>query len=269
MKLRFARRRNRRQEESLTWLARLRRGLRESEGPDLVEWLQQSRNRSYIARAAVDGYAPEVVAVLSEIFPMDRFLTKPAQRRSPAVGILAVLAAIGVIAGAAVFVNHMMMSMSKIYTTGPNAGQRLELEDGTPVMLKAATRIAAGFTDHSRFVNVLYGEAALAVRPDPRGPFRVRAGGRELVTNSAVFDVRILAAKSAALTVLTGTAVVPRADLNAQDPATVVGPLETLQFGPDAQSGEKISDREVQGRLAWQRTLPQATIRHRWWQWGP
>jgi ferric-dicitrate binding protein FerR (iron transport regulator) len=267
MKFGFASRRNRRQEESLTWLARLRRGLRESEGPDLVEWLQQSRNRSYIARAAVDGYAPEVVAVLSEIFPIDRFLTKPAHRRSPAVGILAVLIAIGVIAGAAAFVNHTMMSMSKIYVTGPNGGQRLELEDGTPVMLKAASGISAGFTDHSRFVNVLYGEASFAVRPDPRGPFRVRAGGRELVTNSAAFDLRILTAKSAALTVLTGTVVVFR-----HDPGisldTVVGPLETLQFGPDAQAGQKISGQEAQARFAWQRGLPPVKRRHGWWRWA-
>ncbi|MEJ0006849.1 MAG: FecR domain-containing protein [Steroidobacteraceae bacterium] len=140
------------------------------------------------------------------------------------------------------------------YTTGSGAGSRMELEDGTPVMLNAATEIAVSFSDQLRFVNVLRGEASFAVRPDSYRPFRVRAAGRDLAANSTVLDVRVLAAKAAALTVLKGTAVVSAVDPRASD--TNVGPLESLQFGPNQQSRHAISAAEAQVQLAWQASLP-------------
>jgi ferric-dicitrate binding protein FerR (iron transport regulator) len=243
----------------------------------LLEWLRRSGNRAYIARAAVEWYEPEVLAVLSEIFPIERFLAKPAGTRSPMVGVLIAIMAVGVILGTLFFISHTM-TMSSLYSTGPGVGRRIELEDGTPVMLNAGTVLIAGFTDHTRFVDLVSGEASFAVKPDALRPFRLRVGGRDLVANSTVFDVQVAATKSVTLTVLKGSAVVFAADANLKNAAletqhssifvdTSVGPLETLQFSPHLQSEQKISGQQAQLRLAWQRRIPPAKTHQRWWPW--
>ena len=72
--------------EALAWLARLKRGLREGEGPRLLEWLRPASHRKRIARMAAEWHEPEILAALGEIFPIDPEILKPPRPgRSPLV----------------------------------------------------------------------------------------------------------------------------------------------------------------------------------------
>jgi transmembrane sensor len=265
MRFSLTTRRDRAREEALAWLARLKRGLRESEGPQLLEWLRRPSHRALIAKAAAEWHGPEVLAVLSEIFPIDPQVLQPRARRSPATMIAAVLAG-ACLAALPLFVanRHMpgiltrwskgdslMESVGDVYATTPGATRRVALGDGTRVVLNAGTRIAVAYSEHLRAVLVARGEASFEVASEPHRPFHVHAAGRDFEARSAVFDVRLAAPDRMDLMVIEGTVTVfPSA--GAADP-TLVGPLQTLEIEPDTQSGHALSEQEVRRELAWHR----------------
>lgn len=79
--------------EALAWLVRLKRGLREGEGPSLLEWLRPASHRKRIARMAADWREPEILAALGEMFPIDPAILKPVRPgRSPMVSVAIALA---------------------------------------------------------------------------------------------------------------------------------------------------------------------------------
>jgi transmembrane sensor len=78
-----------------------------------------------------------------------------------------------------------------VYETG--AGQRLTdtLQDGSSVELNARTRIKVVFSENTRNVELIYGQAFFHVAHDPRRPFVVRAADREITAVGTQFDVRL------------------------------------------------------------------------------
>src|SRR6266704_4475157 len=82
-------------EEAAQWLAKLDRGLRQSEGALLRKWLKHSVNRISILEIARRSSGPEVLALLAELFPIGvNAMTRKARR-----GSLAILAAGSAAAG--------------------------------------------------------------------------------------------------------------------------------------------------------------------------
>jgi transmembrane sensor len=263
VKFSFTRRRDRAREEALAWLARLKRGLRESEGPQLLQWLERASHRALIAKAAAEWHGPEVLAVLSEIFPIDPQILQPRRRRSPATMAAAVAAGACLAALPILIANrHMpglltrgvkgdslMESVGEVYATNPGTTRRVALGDGTHVVLNAGTRIAVAYSEHLRAVLVARGEASFEVATEPHRPFHVHAGGRDFEAKSAVFDVRVVAPNRMDLMVVAGTVTVFPGAMPA-DP-TLVGPLQSLEIAPDAQSGHALSEQDVRRQLAW------------------
>lgn len=78
-----------------------------------------------------------------------------------------------------------------VYETG--AGQRLTdtLQDGSSVELNARTRIKVVFSQNTRNVELIYGQAFFHVAHDPQRPFVVRAADREITAVGTQFDVRL------------------------------------------------------------------------------
>ncbi len=262
----------------MTWLARLKRGLRESEGPRFLEWLRRPRHRTYIARAAAEWHDPEILAVLCQLFPVDPTIVEPRpRRRSPIVSVAAAL--IGCFVGVAPFVvaNRYMPGLlsrpragswieawGSVYTTNVGAGRRLALKDGTRVELNGGTRIAVWYTEHIRAVLISRGEATFAVATEPHRPFYVQVAGGHFEAMDATFDVRVIAPDRTDLTVLQGTVTVfqsgptgPEGLRSYPEPRepTPVGPLETLAIGPDVRSARALTEQDVHKRLAWQERL--------------
>jgi transmembrane sensor len=277
MNLLFLNRRRRTREEALSWLARLKRGLRAGEGPELLAWLKHPPHRTAIAKAAIewDG-GPEILALLSQLFPIDPQLLKP-PKRNPATVSLGVLVGVCVAVTPIVIANRTMpgvlfhrsadglLESGDIYTTAVGATRRLVLEDGTGVMMNAGTRMAVAYSEHLRAIMVSQGEATFTVAQEPHRPFHVHAAGRDFEARTGTFNVRLSAPNGLDLTVLKGTVIVFPAQMRAAPGAAGarsyasaviepigLGPFEALQSDPYSQSGRKISEDEARTLLAWQ-----------------
>lgn len=75
------------------------------------------------------------------------------------------------------------------YRTGIGEQRILELADHSRVTLDAQTRIAIQYTDESRTIELIEGQAQFAVAKDPTRPFRVKAGDHTIVALGTEFTV--------------------------------------------------------------------------------
>ena len=122
------------------------------------------------------------------------------------------------------------------------------------------------YAPRSRDVNLVYGEANFHVAPDPLRSFSVLAGRHNLAIDAASFDVRVLTADKALLTVTEGNVKVlygrsyspwdtpSRARLrdNYTFDDTTVGAVETALLEPGFLFARKIATGDADARLAWQ-----------------
>jgi transmembrane sensor len=258
--------RRRAREEALAWLARMKRGLRPAEGPQLIAWLRRRSHRRLIAKAAAEWHGPEVLAVLSQIFPIDPASLEPRRGRHPATAV-AIFACIMVLPTGFFLLLHALglgRHLDGWYTTTPNAIQRLSLEDGTRVALNRGTGINVLFMEHIRSVLVARGEAIFEVANSPYRPFSVHAAGRVFETDSATFDIRIAAPDRLTLTVLAGTVTAFPAQRSQRDDgpereidplmykSVLIQPLQMLTIEPDEEFGQALTEKDVRSRLSWQ-----------------
>lgn len=75
------------------------------------------------------------------------------------------------------------------YHTGIGEQRMVELEDHSRIALDATTRIAVGYTNEARTIELLEGQAQFTVAKDPARAFRVKVGGRTIVALGTVFTV--------------------------------------------------------------------------------
>ena len=271
-----ARRRHRTREDAFAWLARLRRGLRDEEGPELLQWLKRRSHRTCIARSAAESGGPEALAVLGEMFLVNPEWVDPPQRRNPAINVAAALTATCIAALPLLYTHHYMPglilgrtiegsfadTMSTVYANDQRTLRRAVLPDGTPVLMNRGTRIAV----LGRSVRLMRGEAAFIVARRGLPPFELTVADRLFDTTSAVFNVRLVRTDAAELTVLEGTVtqlpfprraavnkvVPPESDERRFVPLSL-NALQTLELGPGTESRHTLSRVEALSRIAWQR----------------
>lgn len=250
----FRKRRNRAREDALVWLARLKRGLRQNEGQELLTWLKRRSHRGAIAKAAVEWHGPEVLAVLSEIFPIPPAVLEPRRRTRPALVAAAAIAGACVLLGVPLAVLMASLVHRDVYTTAPDVTTRLTLKDGTLVKLNRGTQISVVYATHARSVLIARGEALFEVTSAPSRPFYLHAAGRNFEASSATFDVRFDTPRTLRLTVLQGTVTAFPGPRHAghQQPI-LIEPLQMLVIDPDEESGQALTEQDVRLRLAWQR----------------
>lgn len=75
------------------------------------------------------------------------------------------------------------------YETQFGEQRTLELEDRSRLVLDSRTRLHVRFTDDARVIELVEGRAQFSVSKDPRRPFKVDAGGREVIALGTVFTV--------------------------------------------------------------------------------
>lgn len=236
------------------WLARLKRGLRQAEGPQLLAWLERRSHRHAIAKAAVEWHGPEVLAVLSVIFPIPPAILEPRRGPRPALLTAAAFAGACITLGAPIAVLLAAAMHHNEYTTAPQATKRFTLEDGTHVALNRGTQIDVTYAAHARSVVVARGEVLFEVASEPDSPFYIHAAGRNFETSAATFDVRFAAPNKLSLTVLEGTVTVyrrPRPGSNGRP--ILLEPLQMLVIEDDAESGQTLTQQDVRSQLSWQR----------------
>jgi transmembrane sensor len=247
---------SRARDEALVWLARLKRGLRQHEGQELLMWLERRSHRAAIAKAAVEWHGPEVLAVLSEIFPIPPAILETRHGSRPTLVAAAGIAGACILLGAPLAILLASGVHRDVYTSTPQATKRLTLRDGTLVKLNRGTQIHVVYAARARSVDISQGEALFKVVSAPDRPFYLHAAGRNFETSEATFDVRFDAPQSLSVTVLEGTVTafpLPRPNNHKQP--ILIEPREMLVIEKDEESGRALTERDVRSQLAWQRGI--------------
>jgi transmembrane sensor len=275
-------------EEAARWLAKLDRGLRTDEGAKLRVWLKQSVNRTAILEVARQWASPEIIALLSELFPIT--LQAMAQKpRRGSVGTLASVAAAACVLVAGIWMfNHQRFwsqfaptgstyhdshgavhpPMTKgAYATAVGQQREVNLPDGSTVLLNTDSNVIVTYSLREREIFLPRGEASFHVAHESDRPFLVRAGyHHRLQATGTRFDVRVLATDTVELIVTEGqvkvlytprdlpdTPAFARLSSNMIFDDTTIDALEMAQVEPGLQFVRKIEAGEIEDLLAWQR----------------
>ncbi len=268
-------------EEAAKWLSTLSRGLRPEEGRSLREWLKTPANRTAILDSARIYHDPDVIAVLSELFPKSPLLQKQkVERSSLAIALMAAAAAALAALSPFALDGHTPWSYFRgshlptlplekgVYTTRAGERRKVRLADGSIVTLNAATHLGVVLSPGGRDVFVPSGEASFRVAHERGRAFVVHVGHRMFEAVGTDFNVKVLTPEKIEVTVAEGSVKVHysyfhlpdtpannrlREDMTFDD--TSVEALETALVEPGVQFVRKLEKDELNERLAWQHDL--------------
>ncbi len=264
--------------DALAWLARLRRGLKPHEGPELLEWLRRRPHRAGIVRAALEWDCPEALSLLGELFTIDPRWVRPRPRRSPAAATTAALLAVSLAALPLLVAHHnmpgmilgtpregsLMESWGDVYAADAAALRRVGLADGTRVVMNRGARMAVVYSEHMRAALLTRGEATFTVAHEPHRPFHLRAGSRNFETLAGSFNVRLTGSDALELTVLEGQVTVfPATQISPESAApragavrilqpTLLGRHQVLDIEAGQESARMLSEQDTRSQIAWQ-----------------
>lgn len=116
--------------------------------------------------------------------------------------------------------------------------------NGTRVQLNTESKVALRYGEHGREVELLSGEAAVDVSPDPARPFVLKVGSRRLDIPEGKVNVRKLGPDSATLTVMEGQAHL--------GPNETIGPQSVAQLESKDAKVSAIDPEKLEAVTAWQ-----------------
>ncbi|WP_346838442.1 FecR domain-containing protein [Microbulbifer sp. SAOS-129_SWC] len=254
-------------EEACEWIARLDRGLSDTETRDLQRWLAAARdNRDTLIKVAELWDKMDALGRLADLFPA------PAQkaRRQPSFGRrwLAAAASVLLLLSAALWQAgalpgaHRTANVDKVYETAVGEHSTVNLPDGSVLVLNTNSLVRVHYTPASRLIDLDRGEVNVQVAHDKQRPLSVLAAGRVVQAVGTAFNVQLRRDRSVELIVTEGRVrVADREDEpDSADPpplpatATAVSRGERLMMnekrGPPEQV-EKIAPAEMDAKLSW------------------
>lgn len=272
------------------WLARINRGLQPEEAKELRNWLKVPNHRHAILDMARLYFGPDIVAVLSELFPVgpEPMTSEVFKDLAKAAAWTILLVGLGflVVTGREPWMkirtdweaHHQSCAKPSLETTTGIRGmfstavggrRDLTLPDQSTVTLNTNTCMGVAYSPETRVVLLPYGEATFHVAHDKHRPFFVRAGSnRRFEAVGTDFNVRVLSPDHVELTVTEGNVrVLYTNDVVADTPAearlrdhrifddTTVGALQTALVEPGLQFVRKLEESDVHNLLAWQQGL--------------
>lgn len=125
-----------------------------------------------------------------------------------------------------------------VHATGPELRDTLVLADGSRVVLDVGTEIAVSMRDDAREISLRHGQALFDVAHDASRPFRVAAGGGEVIALGTRFQVS-RAADRVEVTLLQGSVAVEHGQTGER---VRLWPNEQAAY---ADSGGRIATRAV------------------------
>jgi len=263
--------------EASVWLARLERGLRDSEGTQLRQWMQSRENREAILEIANLWHGPEVYRLLLSLTPADLSKARREMVRRVSRRTLTVVGLASSFVLCMTFLSGRMpwqwfdepgpnprAAPNEYFRTAVGQTRTVTLRDGSRITLNTGTRVEVTYLPERREVFLAQGEAAFEVAPDPNRPFYVFAARRQLQAIGTKFNVRAISPVNAELTVTEGEVKVldappklPQSPARRRDPITygeaTVRVSETALVEPGFQLITHIDQKEIEQRLAWQK----------------
>jgi transmembrane sensor len=263
----------RRRHESTKWLARLERGLRQDDGPQFREWLEDAKNREVILDAASLWHSSDVHVLLCRLMGVSPRQTRSVRPKRTltlplTIALVSTVGLLAILLTGRMPWSHGASSPEKaprgtVYATAVGETRQVRLPDGTDITLNTGTRVSVSFSNRVREVHLMRGEASFHVVPDGTRPFHVNAGRRQFEAAHTRFNLRTLTSENVELTVTEGQVKVmdapprlPDTPARRRDPITygeaVVGAFEEALVEPGFQLVSPIEKSEVDARLAWQ-----------------
>ncbi|MEJ8476549.1 FecR family protein [Roseibium algae] len=175
-----------RHQEAADWVLRNREPEQSSgDTQAFCEWLEcdAENQRAYDVAEQLLG---DVRAAIKSDPVLNSFEARPANTIKAATGTLLSLAA----AGTLFFYFDGPMRLQADVLSGVLDLPVVELADGSTIHMNASSAIAYSYTDHSRTVSLLRGEAFFEVAADPARPFTVVIGGTRVTALGTAFDIR-------------------------------------------------------------------------------
>ncbi len=177
-----------RHEEAAAWVLRHRSGeLGAREACDFEAWLAESPdNRA--AYAAAERLMGEARTAILNDPALRNFRVKP----RPPVARIVTIAILGTTLAAGAFVySDGPTRLQADAISGTDEMPTVQLADGSTMQLNASSAVAYRFTERSRTVTLLRGQAFFQVAEDATRPFVVEALGGRTTALGTAFDVRI------------------------------------------------------------------------------
>jgi transmembrane sensor len=211
-------------EVAAIWLARLDKGLKETDRTKLIEWLHEhpDNGRALHELAAFWG---DLDLLAEQALPIPLFAQKQS-RRLPAAIIRWRFAAVFVVAffglGMFAYITQSSAYLQRAVTVQfeqtfeTSVGERIteQLPDGSSITLNTNTRVHVLYQDRDRIVDMQRGEAHFTVAHNVDRPFGVRAAGHIVHALGTAFNVRIQEAGEVEVTVTSGVVQILEDDTN-------------------------------------------------------
>nr|WP_299776270.1 FecR domain-containing protein [uncultured Pseudoteredinibacter sp.] len=245
-------------DQASEWLAKVDRGLNESEKLALKQWLESNpMHRRNLFDMAALWDSMSMLSELSAMFPLEE-QAKPNKTNWRHYGsVAASLMLIGI--GIAFFWVKEHVLLQEEYITAIGEHKLFELNDGSSIHLNTNSRVSVNFSFGLRELNLEQGEAHFNVAHDKKRPFIVSAGNQTVTAIGTAFNIRLSQQDDMELLVTEGRVSLASGTTDTPTPKTM--PTTTYleagqQIAPNisAQSPiEPVTSAAIDGKLAWQR----------------
>jgi transmembrane sensor len=170
--------------EAAAWLARLHGPGRNAEfEAGLQRWLREQPANARAFERMTDSWEL-ATSVAAGHLPRRTVRERPAT--SLRWALVAGVAAIGILVAVAVH----LMARAPSYATLVGEQRTVRLDDGSRISLNSLSRIVVDYSRRERLIRLEEGEAYFEVASNPRRPFVVLAGSREVTAVGTTFTVR-------------------------------------------------------------------------------
>ncbi|MES2625806.1 MAG: FecR domain-containing protein [Pseudomonadota bacterium] len=261
------------------WLARLEKGLSETDRVKLGEWLRESPDNGK-ALHELAAFWGDLDLIADHALPVSRMEQNTAGRSGRwKYAAIFVLAAFGL--GTFAYIKQttespaatVAVQFEQTFETSVGERSTEQLPDGSTITLNTNTKVHVLYQAHDRIIDMERGEAHFAVAHDVDRPFGVRASGHIVQAVGTAFNVRIQDAGKVEVTVTNGVVQIleddkdPGVESDAQVPRTwwknsLIGtglvPGQVALLGnqlPDVElvpEVRRLEPADIESKLAWQ-----------------
>ncbi len=216
-----------------------------ADSDNVTAWQRVQKSWSFVGEHAA---SPELLALRHAALEHARREGQGRWTRSSArgTGLLRFAAAASVAAILVAAGSFWTLNKPEVYRTVAGERRVVTLSDGSQVALDAQSEVRVAYSDSSRALTLVRGQARFDVAKNPSRPFTVEAEGTKVVATGTAFNVDLLGAELRVTLIEGRVLVVPpddvvaantnlrNEDLSARVPSTV-GSAGTIELAPGEQ----------------------------------
>ncbi|MDO6445590.1 FecR domain-containing protein [Colwellia sp. 1_MG-2023] len=180
-------------QQARTWVRCLNRGLTDSEKPQIIAWLNQDplHHQAIYKSASVFDNINELNE-LNGIFPLEKTHRLSLFSAKSLFLIIALLCIFTILIGKTTTKFSEIPTNIKAVSYQTNIGEQNEilLADGSKVSLNTHSKIIVNYSDNSRNIKLVYGEAQFDVAADKTRAFTVNTGNKSFTALGTVFNIQ-------------------------------------------------------------------------------